>query len=122
VSHSLKEEYKLQVSENRVLTKIYCGPWKDKANEHCRMSSSDELCDLYEARSVVSVVKSVLLLVQWSGNVAVICEEHCTVERQLPEFPINRINAIKDCVCCTNIIIGLFQTKCLKILIYNYIY
>jgi hypothetical protein len=45
-----------------------------------------------------------------------------TVERQLFELPVNQIISIKECICQTNTTVGLYQIKCLKMLIYNYIY
>jgi hypothetical protein len=49
-------------------------------------------------------------------------ENLSTAERRLSELPINRTTATKECFWYTNTIAGLFQMKCLKMLIYNCVY
>ena len=65
-SLTLREEPRLRVFENRVLTRVF-GPKRDEATEEWRKLHNEELSDLYSLPNIVRVVKSRM---RWAGHVA----------------------------------------------------
>ena len=65
-SLALKEEHKLRVFGNRVLTRIF-GPKDDEVTEEWRKLHNDELNDLYLSPNIVRVIKSRRM--RWAGYV-----------------------------------------------------
>jgi hypothetical protein len=65
-SLTLKEEYRLRVSENRVLRRI-CGP-KREEDGSWRKLHNDELHNLYSSPNIVGMIKSRRM--RWAGDVA----------------------------------------------------
>jgi hypothetical protein len=61
----LREEYRLRVSENRALRKIF-GPKRDEVTEEWRKLHNEELNDLYFS-SIFHVIKSRRM--RWAENV-----------------------------------------------------
>ena len=57
VFHTLKEEYRLRVFENRVLREIF-GPKRDEVTGEWRILHYEELNDLYFSPNIVWVIKS----------------------------------------------------------------
>jgi hypothetical protein len=66
-SLTLREEHKLRVFENRVLSRIF-GPKRDEVTEEWRNLHNDELCDLYSSPSIIRIIK--LRRMRWAGHVA----------------------------------------------------
>jgi len=60
-----KDEYKLQMSENKVLRKIF-GLKKYEINEQFRILYNEELGDLYRSLSIVNIMKCRRL--QWAKH------------------------------------------------------
>jgi hypothetical protein len=55
-SLTLREEGRLKVSQNRVLTRIF-GPKRDEGIEEWRKLHNEELDDLYSLSNVIRVIK-----------------------------------------------------------------
>jgi len=66
-SLTLREERKLRVFGNRVLSKIF-GPKGDEFRGYLRKLHNEELNDLYSSPSIVRVIKSRRM--RWAGHVA----------------------------------------------------
>jgi hypothetical protein len=62
----LREEHRLRVFENRVVSRI-CGPKREKDGSW-RKLHNDELHDLYTSPNIVRVIKSRRM--RWAGHVA----------------------------------------------------
>ena len=71
-SLTLREERKLRVFENRVLSRIF-GPRRDKVTGEWRRLHNEELNDMYSSPNTVRVIKSGRM--RWAGYVARMCEE-----------------------------------------------
>jgi hypothetical protein len=56
-SHTLREERKLRVFENRVLRRIF-GPKRDEVTGERRKLHNEELNDLYSSPNIVRVIKT----------------------------------------------------------------
>jgi hypothetical protein len=67
----IKQEYRLRVSENRVLRRIF-GPKKEEGAGSWRRLHNEELRNLYALPNIISVVKSRTM--RWVGNIARIGE------------------------------------------------
>ena len=65
-SLTLREERRLRVSENRLLSRIF-GPKKDEVRGEWRKLHNEELNDLYSLLNIVRVIK---LRTRWAGYVA----------------------------------------------------
>ena len=65
-SLTLREERRLRVSENRLLSRIF-GPKKDEVRGEWRKLHNEELNDLYSLLNIVRVIK---LRTRWAGHVA----------------------------------------------------
>jgi len=78
-SLTLREEHRLRVFENRVLSRIF-GPKRDKETGEWRKLHNEELCDLYSSPNIVRVIKSRRMI--WAGHVK---EEGCRVLVRKPE-------------------------------------
>jgi hypothetical protein len=63
---SLKEEYRLWVSENRVLRRTF-GPTKDEATGKWGRLNHEELYDLYYSLNIIQLIKS---RKRWGGHIA----------------------------------------------------
>jgi hypothetical protein len=63
----LREERRLRVFENRVLSRVFW-PKRDKVTGEWRKLHNEELSDLYSLRNIVRVVKSRRM--RWAGHVA----------------------------------------------------
>ena len=63
----LREERRLRVFENRVLTRIF-GPNRDEATGEWRKLHNEELNELYCSPDIVRVIK--LRRMRWAGHVA----------------------------------------------------
>jgi hypothetical protein len=63
----LREERRLKVFENRVLTRVF-GPKRDEVTGEWRKLLNEELNDLYSLPNIVLVVKSRRM--RWAGHVA----------------------------------------------------
>jgi len=66
-SLTLREEHRLRVFDNRVLTGIF-GPKRDGVTEEWSKLHNDELNDLYCSSNIVRVIKSRRM--KWAGHVA----------------------------------------------------
>jgi hypothetical protein len=66
-SLTLREEQRLRVFENRVLTRIF-GPKRDEATGECRRLYNEELNDLNSSLNNIRVMKSRRM--RWAGYVA----------------------------------------------------
>jgi hypothetical protein len=66
-SLTLREERRLGVFENRVLTRVF-GPKRDEVTREWRKLHNEELNDLYSLPNIVRVVKSRRM--RWAGHVA----------------------------------------------------
>jgi hypothetical protein len=66
-SLTLREEYRLRVSENRVLSKIF-GSKRDEVMGGWRKLHSEELHNLYSSPSIIRMIKS--RRIRWDGRVA----------------------------------------------------
>jgi hypothetical protein len=64
---TLREEHRLRVFDNRVLTGIF-GPKRDGVTEEWSKLHNDELNDLYCSSNIVRVIKSRRM--KWAGHVA----------------------------------------------------
>jgi hypothetical protein len=64
---TLREEHRLRVFENRVLTRIF-GPKRDEVTRKWRKLHSEELNELYCSPNIVRVIK--LGRMRWAGHVA----------------------------------------------------
>ena len=71
-SLTLREERKLRVFEDIVLTRIF-GPRRDEVTGEWRRLHNKELNDLYSSPNIVRVIKSRRM--RWAGNVARMGEE-----------------------------------------------
>ena len=71
-SLTLREECRLRVFENRVLSRVF-GPKRDEVTGEWRKLHNEELSDLYSLPNIVRVVKS--RGVRWVGHVARMGEE-----------------------------------------------
>ena len=69
-SLTLREERRLKVFENRVLSRIF-GPKRDEVTMEWRKLHNEELNDLYCSLNIVRVIKSRKL--RWAGHVS--CKE-----------------------------------------------
>ena len=63
----LREERRLRVFENRVLSRVF-GPRRDEVTGEWRKLHNEELSDLYSLPNIVRVVKSRRM--KWAGHVA----------------------------------------------------
>jgi hypothetical protein len=79
----LREERRLRVFENRVLSRVF-GPKSDEVTGEWRKLHNEELNDLYSLPHIVRVVKSRRM--RWAGHVARM-EEDKGVHRVLVEKP-----------------------------------
>jgi hypothetical protein len=70
----LREERKLRVFENKVLSRIFV-PKRDEVTGEWRKLHNEELNDLYSLPSIVQVVKSKQM--RWAGHVACMWEDRC---------------------------------------------
>jgi hypothetical protein len=66
-SITLREEHRLRVCENRVLSRIY-GPKWDEVMEEWRKLHSGELHNLYRSPDIIRQIKSRRM--RWAGHVA----------------------------------------------------
>jgi hypothetical protein len=66
-SVTLREERRLRVFENRVLSRVY-GPKRDEVTGVWRKRHNEELHDLYSSPTIVRVIKSRRM--RWAGHVA----------------------------------------------------
>jgi hypothetical protein len=66
-SLTLREEHRLKVFENRVLTRIF-GPKRDEVAGERRKLHNEELHDLYSSPSIIRIIKARRM--RWAGNVA----------------------------------------------------
>jgi hypothetical protein len=65
-SHTLREEHRWRVFENRVLRRIF-GPKRDKVTREWRKVQNEELNDLYSLPNSIRVIKSRRM--RWVGHV-----------------------------------------------------
>jgi hypothetical protein len=65
-SHTLREERRLRVFENRVLRRIF-GPKRDELTGGWRKLHNEELHSLYSSPSIIRVIKARKL--RWAGHV-----------------------------------------------------
>jgi hypothetical protein len=70
----LREEQRLRVFENRVLTGIF-GPKRDEATGEWRRLHEEELNDLYSSPCIIRVTKSRRM--RWAGHIARMGEKRC---------------------------------------------
>jgi hypothetical protein len=70
-SLALREEHRLKVSENRVLTRIF-GPKRDEVTGECGKLHNGELHNLYLSPDIIRQIKSRRM--RWVGHVALIGE------------------------------------------------
>jgi hypothetical protein len=66
-SLTVREEHRLKVFENRVLTRIF-GPKRDEVMGEWRRLHNEELPDLYSSPSISRIIK--LKRMRWAGHVA----------------------------------------------------
>jgi hypothetical protein len=66
-SLTLREEHRLGMFDNRVLSKIF-GPRRDEVMEDWRKVHNEELRDLYSSSSIIRIIKSRRM--RWVGHVA----------------------------------------------------
>jgi hypothetical protein len=71
-SLTLREEHRLGVFENRVLTRIF-GPKRDEVTGGWRKLHNEELHDLYSSPSIIRIIKA--RRISWLGHVARIGEK-----------------------------------------------
>jgi len=71
-SLTLREERRLRVFENRVLSKVF-GPKRDQVTGEWRKLHNEELNDLYSLPNIVRMVKSRRM--RWAGHVARVGED-----------------------------------------------
>jgi hypothetical protein len=71
-SLTLREEHRLRVFENRVITRIF-GPKRDDVTGECRKLHNEELQNLYSSPSTIRQIKSRRM--KWAGHVACMGEE-----------------------------------------------
>ena len=71
---TLREECRLRVFENRVLSRIF-GPKRDEVTGEWRKLHNEELNDLYSTPIIVQVIKSRRM--RWAGHVACMGERTC---------------------------------------------
>jgi len=71
---TLREECRLRVFENRVLSRIF-GPKRDEVTGEWRKLHNEELNDLYSTPIIVQVIKSRRM--RWAGHVACMGERRC---------------------------------------------
>jgi hypothetical protein len=67
LSLTVREEYKLRVFENRVMTRIF-GPKRDGVARGWRKLHNEELHNLYSSSSITGIIKSRRM--RWAGHVA----------------------------------------------------
>jgi hypothetical protein len=67
LSLTLREEHRLRVFENRVLTRI-SGPKRDEVTGRWRKLHNEELHGLYSSAGIVRVIKARRM--RWAGQVA----------------------------------------------------
>jgi hypothetical protein len=67
LSHTLREEHRLRVFENRVLREIF-GSKRDEVTGKWRRLHNEELYDLYSSPNIIRVIKSRRM--RWAGHVA----------------------------------------------------
>ena len=79
---TLREERRLRVFENRVLTGIF-GPKRDEITGEWRKLHNEELRDIYSLPNIVRVVKSRRM--RWEGHVACMGEG-----RAIKDFLVGR--------------------------------
>ena len=65
-SHTLREERRQRVFQNRVLGRIF-GRKRDKVTGEWRKLHNEELNDLYSSHNIVQVIK--LKIMRWAGHV-----------------------------------------------------
>jgi hypothetical protein len=65
-SQTLREEHKLRLFENRVLSRIF-GPKRDEVTGGWRKLHNEEFHDLYSSPSVIRIIKSRRM--RWTGYV-----------------------------------------------------
>jgi hypothetical protein len=63
-SHTVREEHRLRVFENRVLRRIL-GPKRDEVTGEWRKLHTEELRDLYSSPSIIRIFKSKMM--RWAG-------------------------------------------------------
>jgi hypothetical protein len=66
-SLTLREEHRLRVFENRVVTRIF-GPKRDDVTGEWRRLHNEELNDLYSSPNIIRLIKSRRM--RWAGHVA----------------------------------------------------
>jgi hypothetical protein len=66
-SLTLREEHRLRVFENRVLSKIF-GPKRGEVTGEWRKLHKEELRDLNSSPSIIRIIKSRMM--RWAGHVA----------------------------------------------------
>jgi hypothetical protein len=66
-SLTLREEHRLRVFENKMLSKIF-GPKRDEVTGGWRKLNNEELRDLYSSPSIIRIIKS--RRIRWVGHVA----------------------------------------------------
>jgi hypothetical protein len=66
-SLTLREEYRLRVSENRVLRRIF-RPKREEVAEGWRRLHNEKLHNLYASLTIITVIKSRKM--RWAGNLA----------------------------------------------------
>ena len=71
---TLREEHRLRVFENRVLSRIF-GPKRDEVTVKWRKQQREELNDLYSSPNIIWVIKSRRM--RWVGHVARMGERIC---------------------------------------------
>jgi hypothetical protein len=64
---TLREEHRLRVFENMMLSSIF-RPRRDEVTEEWRKLHNEELRDLYSSPSIIRIIKSRRM--RWAGHVA----------------------------------------------------